>query len=75
MCDAREGEVMIDNYYPQRISDLENEVETQTASGDLWYDKCMEAIDDLNSMRDERDKLQDKLDDIENLARQIVRSC
>ena len=73
MCDDREEGFMID--YQQKIKDLECEVENQTVRGDTWYDKHEELNKEFKLMRDDRDHLLQRIEDIQHYVTMAASKC
>lgn len=64
-----------DRSMPQEIKDLENEVENERARADKWFDQYYELKKEFELMRDDRDYLLQKIEDIEHFVTMAASKC
>jgi len=64
-----------DRSMPQEIKDLEHEVENERSRADKWFDAHQELMKEFDLMKDDRDYLLNKLEDVEHFILMAARKC
>lgn len=65
----------LEDDYIHELRDIKNELETQTARADMWYDKYIELKGEYQLMLEDRDQLLAKLEDVERFVLIAASKC